>query len=67
MHFRTWRLKLVSLIAIASHSPPYVRCHLQRIIEEVGCQTREYEWPDYWYFGEERLLIKDAEEVTLWR
>ncbi len=36
---------------------------MQRILEEVGCQTREYEWPDYWYFGEERQLIKDPDEV----
>jgi hypothetical protein len=38
---------------------------VQRIIEEVGCRTREYEWPDYWYFGEERVLIKDCGEVAL--
>ena len=42
---------------------------MQRILEEVGCHTREYEWPDYWYFGEERALIKDCGEVALlfWR
>ena len=39
---------------------------MQRIIEEVGCQTREFDWPDYWYFGDRRLLVKDAEEVTYW-
>ena len=38
---------------------------MQRIIEEIGCHTREYEWPDYWYFGEERALIKDCGEVAL--
>lgn len=36
---------------------------MQRLLEEVGCQTREYEWPDYWYFGDERSLIKDGEKV----
>ena len=43
-------------------SSDFAAC-MQRILEELGCQTREYEWPDYWYFGDERQLITDAEEV----
>ena len=37
---------------------------VQRILEEIGCQCQEYEWPDYWYFGKERLLIRPGDQVT---
>ena len=37
---------------------------VQRILEEIGCQCQEYEWPDYWYFGNERLLIRPGDQVT---
>ncbi|CAK0783395.1 hypothetical protein CVIRNUC_006594 [Coccomyxa viridis] len=35
---------------------------LKRILEEIGCQCQEYEWPDYWYFGNERLLIRPGNQ-----
>ncbi|KAK9823038.1 hypothetical protein WJX81_001999 [Elliptochloris bilobata] len=38
---------------------------LKSLLDEVGCQLRELEWPDHWYFGAERRLVgpgaQDAE------
>ncbi|KAK9823039.1 hypothetical protein WJX81_001999 [Elliptochloris bilobata] len=30
---------------------------LKSLLDEVGCQLRELEWPDHWYFGAERRLV----------
>lgn len=30
---------------------------LMTLINQLGCQMREKEWPDYWYFGQEGRLV----------
>ena len=51
-------------LQMVHHSELLLPPAVQRILEEVGCQCQEYEWPDYWYFGKERLLIRPGDQVT---
>lgn len=37
----------------------------QTILEEIGCQLREFAWPDRWYYGKQQRMT-DA-SVTVWR
>lgn len=37
----------------------------QDLLKEMGCELREYPWPDYWYFGKERRMMGSAEKVRL--
>ena len=36
---------------------------LQAMLDEMGCKLTEHEWPDWWYFGEEKRLLHAPEEV----
>ena len=29
----------------------------------MGCQLREYDWPDYWYIGAERRMLAPGEKA----
>ena len=51
-------------LQMVHHSKLLLPSAVQRILEEIGCQCQEYEWPDYWYFGKERLLIRPGDQVT---
>lgn len=35
---------------------------LKAILDEIGCSTKEYDWPDYWYFGKEKQLQHASQE-----
>ena len=51
---------------ILSHANPFSNAHSQKqkqqILRDAGCSLLEYEWPDRWFFGDERVLRK-AEEA----
>ena len=41
----------------------------QDLVEEMGCELREYSWPDYWYVGRENKLFDSnikVREATIW-
>lgn len=37
---------------------------LQGLLETIGCTLREKEWPDYFYFADDRTLIPASEQVS---
>ena len=37
--------------------------NVQAVLDEMGCQLREYAWPDHWYFGRDRRLVDSRYEV----
>jgi hypothetical protein len=38
---------------------------LQKLLAELDCKTQELEWPDWWYFGKERGLVKGSVKVCM--
>ena len=55
---------------VQASGPTNVACG-QDLVDEMGCELREYSWPDYWYVGsEDRLFdsnIKVSEACNLQR
>ncbi|EIE19221.1 amine oxidase [Coccomyxa subellipsoidea C-169] len=37
---------------------------LQGLLQEVNCNLREFDWPDYWYFGNSRQLVSGDAKVS---
>lgn len=35
----------------------------QGLLQEINCNLREFEWPDRWFFENDRRLVKDDEKV----
>ena len=38
----------------------------QDLVDEMGCQLREFSWPDYWYVGREGRLFDSNTEVCFY-
>lgn len=38
---------------------------LQGLLQEVNCTVREFDWPDYWYFGNSRQLVSGDAKVSV--
>ena len=37
---------------------------MQTMLDEMQCRIKEFEWPDRWYFGKERRLLKVPEQAS---
>lgn len=37
---------------------------MQTMLDEMKCGIKEYDWPDWWYFGKERRFLHAPEEVS---
>ena len=35
----------------------------QDLLDEMGCELREYDWPDRWYIGSDRRMLAPGEKV----
>ncbi len=36
----------------------------QEMLDEMQCGIKQYDWPDWWYFGKERRFMHAPEEAS---
>ena len=46
----------------SSNAPSHPLLTKQQILRDAGCSLREYEWPDRWFFDDERVLRRAGED-----
>ena len=59
-------LKVRNLFAIGKclHLVLYrISACMQTMLDEMHCGIKEYDWPDWWYFGKKRQFLKAPEQA----